>query len=120
LKGWIIRPILDQSNQEFKENLKIKCVSHVEKLKLRFLRNKKKLSGSVTHLVLETAIVQNKCRIKQKIQMQRSQNFEVSLHFWRIWPTVRHCSQKNPYFVKQNRGLKSKAILRFQIFPIFW
>ena len=36
--------------------------SHVEKLKLRFLHNKKiRLLGSVTHLILETAIVQNKC-----------------------------------------------------------
>ena len=41
LKGWNIRPILDQSNQKCKENLRIKCVSHVEKLKLRFLRNEK-------------------------------------------------------------------------------
>jgi hypothetical protein len=68
-------------------------VSHVEKLKWRFLHDKKiELSVSVTHLILETAIVQNKCWVfKQKSINTKelcSQNFEVSLHFWLLWPTV--------------------------------
>ena len=55
------RRTVGQSNQECKETSRIKCVSHVEKLKLRFLHEKKiKLSGSITHLFLETTIVQNK------------------------------------------------------------
>ena len=70
-------------------------MGHVEKLKLRFLHNKKiKLSGSVTHLILETAILYKiSVEFKQKSINTKelfSQNLEVSLHFWRIWPTVWH------------------------------
>ena len=45
-------------DQECKET---SCVSHVEKLDLRFLQNEKEtFLVSVTHLVLRFAIVQNK------------------------------------------------------------
>ena len=47
-----------QSNQECKETSRIKYVSRVEKLELRFLHTKK--IGSVKHLILGFAIVQNK------------------------------------------------------------
>jgi hypothetical protein len=50
-----------QRNQECKKTSRIKCVSHVEKLELRFLHTKKiKTFGSVTHLFLGFAMVQNK------------------------------------------------------------
>ena len=55
------RRTVGQSNQECKETSRIKCVSHSEKLDLRFLHTKKiKIFGSVTHLILGFAIVQNK------------------------------------------------------------
>ena len=50
---------MGQSNQECKETSRIKCVSHVEKVELRRLLNKKMIIlGSVTHLILGFAIVQ--------------------------------------------------------------
>ena len=48
-----------QSKQECKETL-VKCVSHAEKLDLKFLQIKTKtFLGSVTHLILGFAIVKN-------------------------------------------------------------
>ena len=70
-------------------------MSHVEKLDLRFLQNKTEtFLVSVTHLILRFTIVQNKFQQanKQKINHINDNhiNFEVSLHFLGIWPTVRH------------------------------
>ena len=63
---------MGQSNQECKETSRIKCVSHVEKLELRFLLNKKIIIlGSVTHLILGFAIVQISFKFKKKRQMKR-------------------------------------------------
>ena len=48
---------------------------------------------SVTHLILRFAIVQNKFQQTNKTEINHIIDnhikFEVSLHFWRIWPTVR-------------------------------
>jgi len=50
-----------QNNQECKETSKIKCVSRVKNLELRFLHTKKiEIFGSVTHLILGFDIVQKK------------------------------------------------------------
>ena len=54
-----MRRTVGQSNQECKETSRIKCVSHSEKLDLRFLHTKKiKIFGSVTHLILGFDILQ--------------------------------------------------------------
>ena len=49
---------------------------------------------SVTHLILRFAIVQSKFQQTNKTKINYINDnhikFEVSLHFWRIWPTVRH------------------------------
>ena len=61
IRGFVIFPshrTVGQSNQEYKETSRIKCVSHVENLELRFLHNK--TCKSWVHLILELAIVQNK------------------------------------------------------------
>ena len=68
-------------------------MGHVEKLDLRFLRNKKDFFlVSVTHLILRFAIVQNKFRQTNKNRINHINDnhvmFEVSLHFFGIWPTV--------------------------------
>ena len=48
---------------------------------------------SVTHLILRFAIVQNKFQQTNKNKINHINddfiNFEVSLHFGGIWPTVR-------------------------------
>ena len=49
---------------------------------------------SVTHLILWFASVQNNFQQTNKTEINHSIDnhikFEVSLHFWGIWPTVRH------------------------------
>ena len=70
-------------------------MSHVEKLDLRFLQNKTEtFLVSVTHLILRFTIVQNKFPQTNKTKINNINDshikFEVSLHFLRIWPTVRH------------------------------
>ena len=58
------RRTVGQNNQECKETAGIKCVSHVEKLDSKFLPNKKKkFLGSLAHLILRFAIVQNKSQV---------------------------------------------------------
>ena len=69
-------------------------MSHVEKLHLGFLKNKTKtVLVSVTHLILRFAIVQNKFEQTNKNRIDHINDnhikFEVSLHFWGNWPTVR-------------------------------
>ena len=53
----------------------------------------KKFYISVTHLILRLAIVQNKFQQANKTKIDHINDncikFEVSLHFWGIWPTVR-------------------------------
>ena len=57
---WSNQVAMGQSNQECKETSRIKCMSHLKKLELRFLHIKKKIFGLVTHLFLGFAIVQNR------------------------------------------------------------
>ena len=49
---------------------------------------------SVTHLILRFANVQNKIQQTNKAEInhiiENHIKFEVSLHFWGIWPTVCH------------------------------
>ena len=51
---------------------------------------------SITHLILRFAIVQNKFQQTNKTKINPIKNnhikFEVSLHFWGIWPIVRKAS----------------------------
>ena len=63
------------------------------KFDLRFLSNKTEtFYVSVTHLILRFAIVQNKFQKANKTKINHINNnhieFEVSLHFWGIWPAV--------------------------------
>ena len=48
---------------------------------------------SLAHLILRLAIVQNKFQQVSKTEINHINDnhikFEVSLHFWGIWPTVR-------------------------------
>jgi hypothetical protein len=53
---WSNQVAMGQSNQECKETSRIKCMSHLKKLELRFLH----ITGLVTHLFLGFAIVQNR------------------------------------------------------------
>ena len=63
---------------------------------VKILHTKKiKIFGSVTHLILGFAILQNKLTHKlllfhaiKPLIYNNLIKFEVSLHFWRIWPTV--------------------------------
>ena len=71
-------------------------MGHVEKLDLRFLQNKTEtFFVSVTNSILRFTIVQNKFQQTNKTKINHiNENhikFEVSLHFWAIWPTVWHC-----------------------------
>ena len=53
---------------------------------------------SVTHLILRFAIVQKKFQQTNKQNVSYNDNhikFEVYLHFWGIWPTVRHAAGTN-------------------------
>jgi hypothetical protein len=65
------------------------------KLDLGFLLNKTEtFYVSATHLILRLAIVQNKFQQANKTKINNINDnhieFEVSLHFWGIWPTVWH------------------------------
>ena len=72
-------------------------MSDVAKALVKILHTKEiKIFGSVTHLILGFAIQQNKLTHKlllfHAIITHIYDNhimFEVSLHFWWIWPTVR-------------------------------
>ena len=73
----------------------MKCLSHVEKLDLRFLLNKTEtFLLSVAHLILRFAIVQNRFGQTNKIKINHINGIyiknEVSLHFKGIWTTVCH------------------------------
>ena len=62
-------------------------MSHVEKIDLTFLKNKKEtFLVSVKHFILRFAIVQNKFQQTNKTEINHIINnhikFEVSLHFW--------------------------------------
>ena len=77
---------------------------------------------SVTHLILSFAIVQNKFQQTNKNNITHINDnhikFEVSLHFWGIWPTVGRGGGTNGYFQKPpNRKLAPRVCFNEFPFP---
>ena len=88
-----------------------------KKLDFRVLYNKTEtFHVSVTHFILMLAIVQNKFQRANKNKINHINdnylNFEVSLHFLGIWPTVRRSGSRLVSYPLKHRG--SQAWLGLQ------